>query len=183
MSEYRLRKDGTVDPRSIDLDEACRMSGYNPDLHDPDELVTCDMDHLPRVIDFDKLAGLRHPGGYEVVPGSRAVRIVTSSFRGVSVGARHWYCEIRFTGLLLRLEDGAVTMGGPDTGALFGLPRMDVRRRVTPADLLDTRTDWEGYRVGSMTHRWDSERNAVECAKAIVRLRFRNYSEVRVTRL
>ena len=55
---------------------------------------------------------------------------------------------------------------------------MDVNRPVTAEDLADKRVDWVGYDVGDMTHRWYDPQNAVECAKRIIELRFKNYGEV-----
>ena len=165
-----------MDPATIDLDMACRMTGSWPEEDKP---LTYKSDRFPRVIDFDEIAAIKPPKGYGI-DVDRDIRIVTTSFRGISPGAIHYYCHIDLYGPSLTRDGCHVSgyLGGLKVGKIFKSPRFDVNRIVTAEDLAEKYADWDGYNVGDITHRWYSTKNAIECAKACVRLRFRNYGKI-----
>lgn len=172
---------GYVDPGSIDLDLACRMSGAWDSHFADDKPYTYKSDFYRAVIDFDELAKIKPPKGYGIEV-YRDITIWTSSFRGMCPGAVHYYCNIRFYGPSLTRNGCSVSgyLGGLKVGRIFTSKELNVNRPVTKEDLSDKYADWDGYQVGDMTHRWYSTKNAIECAKRIVELRFRNYGEITV---
>lgn len=165
-----------IDPSTIDLKMAIEMT--SGEFTEP---LSYKSNFFPEMIDFDELEKVKPPKGYKFKLFSRDLKIEITSFRGVCPGAVHYYCTIKFfTPLLYK---GNVTGGGarwPKIGGIFGLDRMDVHRPVTAEDLADKHVDWTGYYVGDMTHRWYDTQNAIECAKRIIELRFRNHGEVEV---
>ena len=42
------------------------------------------------------------------------------------------------------------------------------------------RVHWDYYDVGCMTHRWNDAKNAIACAKKVIKLRFKNYGKITV---
>jgi len=166
-----------IDPLTIDLKKALEMTLWND--YDADRRLTYKSNHFPKVIDFDDIAKVRPPKGFDVKLFSRDIKIETSSYRGVCPGAVHFYCHIRFDGLSL-ISGGYSVSGatGAHEGRIFGVQTIDVNRPVTAEDLADKYSDWTGYSVGDMTHRWYNTKNAIECARRIVELRFRNYGNI-----
>ena len=166
-----------MDPETIDFDMACRMTAAWP----IDEPLTYKSNHFPKVIDFDELAKIKPPRGYGIEV-YRDITIRTTSFRGVCPGAVHYYCDIDFYGLSLTKGRYSVSgyLDGLKLGGIFTSRGLNVCRPLTEEDLADKYSDWSGYSVGDFTHRWYSTKNAIECAKACIRHRFRNYGEVRI---
>lgn len=168
-----------MDPATIDLDMACRMTGAWDAQFADEKPYTYKSRFFRKIIDFDELAAIKPPKGYGI-DVDRDIRIRTTSFRGISPGAIHYYCSIDNNFLSLTKEGYHVSgyLGGLKLGRIFTLPGLDVNRMVTAEDLADKYADWDGYKVGDFTHRWYSTKNAIECAKACVRLRFRNYGKI-----
>ena len=172
-----------IDPLSIDMDKALEMtmwSDWSGRGGEPKRL-TYKSNHFPKVIDFSELAKVKPPRGFGIELFSRDITIETSSYRGVCPGAVHYYCNIKFHALSLmkgrRYICGAT---GAHEGRIFGCQSISVNRPVTAEDFADKYSDWDGYDVGDMTHRWYDTENAIECAKQIVKLRFKNYGEINV---
>lgn len=165
-----------LDPSTIDLDMALEMThGHFT------EPLSYKTNRLPHIIDFDELEKIKPPRGYRFNLHSRDIRIEVTTFRGMCPGAVHYYCNIKFWGP--SLYRGNVTGCGPswpEIGSIFGHNSIDVNRPVTAEDLAEKSVDWTGYDVGDMTHRWYDTQNAVECAKRIIELRFKNYGEIEV---
>ena len=93
--------------------------------------------------------------------------------------------EPQFFGCCIERDDGCMTFSNPVTGKEWRASspfrycvRVGVDRLVTEDDLKYGEGDWSGFEVGSMVHRWSSSENAIECAKRIIELRFRNYGEI-----
>ena len=172
-----------IDPSSIDLDKALEMtmwSDHGWDKREPKRL-TYKSNYFPKVIDFEELEKVKPPKGFGIAVLSRDLRIETTSFRGVCPGAVHYYCCIKFDGLSLVQGNSYISGAtGVDEGRIFGMRTMDVYRPVTEEDLADKYADWTGCRVGEMTHRWYDTKNAIECAKRIIELRFKNYGNIEV---
>ena len=166
-----------IDPSTIDLEMALEMTCGR--FTEP---LSYKSDSLPHVIDFDELERVKPPKGYTFRQHSRDIRIEVTTFRGTCLGAVHYYCTIHFFGPSLCDKDGNSGFGAgwPKIGSIFGWNRMEVHRPVTAEDLADKYADWTGYHVGDMTYRWDDTQNAIECAKRIIELRFKNYGEVEV---
>jgi len=167
-----------MNPDTIDFEMACRMTGASYTIDEP---LTYKSNFFPRVIDFDELARIKPPRGYgfEV---SRDLTIRTSSFRGLCWNAVHYYCDIDSYGLSLKKGDCIVGgyLGGLKLGRICRSINLQVNRIVTEEDLKDKFSDWDGYSVGDFTHRWYSSKNAIECAKACIKQRFRNYGKIRI---
>lgn len=170
-----------INAESIDLEMAWRMTRSLESLFPDDEPYTYESDYFRKVIDFDELAAIKPPKGYGIEVW-RNITIRTTSFRGICPGAVHYYCTINFYGPSLMRGDCSVCgyLGGLKVGRIFGGHSIDVNRPVTEDDLADKRADWEGFHVGDYTHRWDSTKDAIECAKACVKLRFKNYGEITI---
>lgn len=175
---------GYVNPKSIDLDLAYRMSkGWA--FHEPPEHLTLERDEFPKIIDFDEYAKIKAPKGYRVVvPICRDIRIETSCF-AYSIGSTHTFLDLHFYGCCIERDDGCMTCSNPVTGKEWRatspyryLVRVGVDRLVTDDDLKYGEGDWSGFEVGDMIHRWSSSENAIECAKRIIELRFRSYGEI-----
>ena len=172
-----------INPESIDLEMAWRMTRSLVSLFPDNKPYTYKSDNFRKVIDFDELAAIKPPKGYGIEVW-RDITIRTSSFRGLCPEAVHYYCTIQYHGpSLTRFENGVYCsvfgyVGKLKIGRIFGMHQIDVNRPVTEDDLADKRADWEGFHVGDFTHRWDSTKDAIECAKACVKLRFKNYGEI-----
>lgn len=170
-----------IDPQSIDLDMALAMSGAWDSHFADNKPYTYKSDFFRAIIDFDEFASIKPPKGYGIGV-SRDIKIRTSSFRGLCYGAVHYYCDIDFCGPYLTKNGNGVCgyLGGLKVGRIFTCKTLNVNRPVTKEDFADKYADWDGYDVGDMTHRWYDTKNAIECAKRIVEIRFRNYGELTV---
>lgn len=165
-----------IEPSRIGLHMALEMTcGYFT------EPLSYKSNLLPHIIDFEELGKIKPPRGYRFDLYSRDVKIEITTFRGMCPGAVHYYCGIKFWGP--SLYKGNVTgigPGWPKIGRIFSHNRIDVNRPVLAEDIAEKHVDWTGYKVGDMTHRWYDTQNAIECARRIIELRFRNYGEVEV---
>lgn len=170
-----------LNPESIDLEMTCQMVYNFAMLFPDDKPYTYKSDFFHKVVDFDELASIKPPKGYGIEV-RRDITIRTSTFRGMCPEAVHYYCTINFYGPSLMQGDCSVAghLGRLKIGGIFGMHRVELNRPVTEDDLADKRADWEGFHVGDYTHRWDSTKDAIECAKACVKLRFKNYGEIRI---
>lgn len=166
---------------SIDLEMAWKMAHNFASQFPDDKPYTYKSDFFHKVIDFDEIAAIKPPKGYGIEVW-RDITIRTTSFRGMCPGAVHYYCTINFYGPSLMQSNCSVAgyLGGLKIGRIFGMHHVDVNRPVTEDDLADEQADWEGYHVGDFTHRWYSTKDAIECAKACVKLLFKNYGEITV---
>jgi hypothetical protein len=164
---------------AIDLDMACRLTRSLGQSEVDVRRLTYKSDHFHKVIDFDELATIEPPEGYEITV-DRDITIRINTFRGISPRAVHYYCDILFHGPSLKQGNYYVSgyIKGVDVGRIFRPQTMPVNRFVTEEDLKDNNSDWEGYFVGSLTHRWYSIEEAIERAQEIIKLRFKNYGEV-----
>lgn len=168
--------------QEIDLKEAYCMCTHSAVYEAPiDEALTYKSNTLPLIVDFDKFRKIVLPCGYRVGRLHRWIDIVITSFRGMCPGAKHFYCNIEFFGPLI--QKGKYQYSGCkefDVGKIFGYHKIELFRRLTEDDLSDKNIDWDFYNVGDMTYRWNSIENAVESAKRVIRLRFRNYGKINV---
>ena len=177
-----------IDSSSIDLEEAYCMCShareYFASSENEEKHLTYKSDSFPLVIDFDKLDKIEPPAGYALNKANRNIEIRISTFAGYCVGAKHYYCDIKFEGPTLKDEKDGFTysFGKPskDVGDIFGFHKIELYRRLTEKDLSDKNIDWDYYDVGDMTHRWNDAENAIACAKKVIKLRFRNYGSVAV---
>ena len=179
---------GYVDPATIDLELAYEMTrGWH--FGDPPEKFSFESDAFPKVIDFDELRKVKPPKGYKMdFRNGRDIRIVTSCFdRSIVWNSTHIFLDIKFFSCYVMTEDGYSVFKNPVTkkewksGSPFeGFVTMKCDRRVTEEDLKYGQGDWTGFEVGDMIHRWSSSANAIECAKRIIELRFRNYGKIEI---
>lgn len=171
-----------VNPSEIDLKAAYRMTNCCVTRGDmPTKASLSYLSNvLPPIIDLDELTKIPVPDGCKVQIHSKDIRIVVSTFRYCCVGAKHWYCKIIFYPIELTKNGRLVYDGykGIELGDIFGQQYVHVKRPVTEDDLNDETADWVGFDIGDMTSRWDDPDNAIECAKAIVKLRFKNFGKV-----
>ena len=177
-----------VDPLTIDLKEAYCMCSHRREYETPKsegKPLTCKTDIFPLVIDFDDFKKIETPEGYEIAEPKRDITIRITTFAGYSIGAKHYYCDLKFDGPLLKdKKDGFVySFGKPrgidvDVGDIFGCHTIELYRRLTEKDLADKNIDWDFYDVGHMTHRWNNVKNAIACAKKVIALRFKNYDKI-----
>lgn len=178
---------GYVDPATIDLDLAYEMTrGWQID--DPPETFSFESDALPKIIDFDELRKVRPPRGYKIDDfGGRDIKIVTSCFdRSIVWNSTHIFLDIQFFGVYLT-KDGYHVYENPVTkkpwkgqSPFNGIVTIKCDRRTTEDDLKYGEGDWTGFDVGDMIHRWSSSANAIECAKRIIELRFKNYGKIEI---
>lgn len=179
-----------IDPKTIDLKEAYCMCSHKIEYTPPEgegKPLACKTDEFPLVIDFDDFKKIEPPTGFEIVEPERDIAIRITTFAGYSIGAKHYYCDLRFDGPLLKdKKDGFVySFGKPrgvdvDIGNIFGFHNVELYRRLTEKDLADKNIDWDYYDVGYMTHRWNNVKNAIACAKKVIKLRFKNYGKIEV---
>ena len=177
-----------VDPSTIDLKEAYCMCSHRREYKTPKsegKPLTCKTDIFPLVIDFDDFKKIEVPEGYEIAEPKRNIIIRITTFAGYAIGAKHYYCDLKFDGPLLKdKKDGFVfSFGKPigvDVGNIFGCHTIELYRRLTEKDLADKSIDWKYYEVGDMTYRWNNVKNAIACAKKVIKLRFRNYGRILV---
>ena len=172
-----------MDPATIDFDMACQMTGYWFGILEDGKRLTYKSDHFPKIIDFDQLAKIKPPKGYGIKQYDRDITIETSTFRGTCVEAVHYYCQLRFSGPSITQGENSICghiPGVKKVGRIMGYQRMDLYRPVNEDDLKQTHSDWTGYSVGDMTHRWSTEKEAVDAALRVIPLRFRNYGKVYV---
>lgn len=178
-----------VDPSSIDLEEAYCMCSHRTEYSPPEcegRPLALESDEFPLVIDFDDFGKIEPPEGYEIVKSRRNITIRITTFAGYCADAKHYYCDLKFDGPLLKSKkDGFVySFGKPRKGIdiyvgdIFGFHKIELYRRLTEKDLSDKNIDWDYYDVGDMTHRWNDAENAIACAKKVIKLRFRNYGDV-----
>lgn len=178
-----------IDPKSIDLKEAYCMCSHKIEYTPPEsegKPLTYKTDVFPLVIDFDDFNKIKAPDGYEIIEARRTITIRISSFIGYSIGAKHYYCDLKFDGPMLKdKKDGFVYSfgkpfddAGKDIGDIFGRHKIELYRRLTEKDLSDKNIDWDYYDVGYMTHRWNNVKNAIACAKKVIKLRFKNYDKI-----
>ena len=185
---HSAMKDETdVDPESIGLEEAYCMCSHAREYFAPEDegkQLTYKSDGFPLVIDFDELDKIEPPAGYALNKANRNIEIMISTFNGYCPGAKHYYCDIKFEGPTLKDEKDGFTysFGKPseEVGDIFGFHKIELYRRLTDNDLADKNIDWDYYDVGSMTHRWNDAKNAVACAKKVIKLRFKNYGKIAV---
>ena len=178
-----------VDLLSIDLKEAYCMCSHRPEYWQPEnegKPLTCSSNGFPLVIDFDDFKKIEVPKGYEIIEPKRDITIRITTFAGYSIGAKHYYCDLKFDGPLLKdKKDGFVYSFGKPRGVvvgdIFGRRTRELYRRLTEKDLTDKNIDWDYYVVGEMTHRWNNVKNAIACAKKVIKLRFRNYDSILVS--
>ena len=179
---------GAIDPASIDLDLACRMSRGWCLCDDFPERMCLERRGFPRIIDFDDYAKVEAPEGWAIhVPENRDITIRVTCFPDYVCGSTHNYCEIEFMGLVLvdLADPGRWVRENPVTGRELKEPfgymvRLDIEKPVTEDDLRHGSGDWTGFEVGGMCHRWPTAANAIECARRVVGLRFRNHGEILV---
>jgi len=176
-----------IDPKSIDLEEAYCMCSHAREYFAPEnegKQLTYKSDGFPLVIDFDELDRVEPPAGYALNKANRNIDIRISTFSGYCPGAKHYYCDIKFEGPTLKDEKNGFTysFGKPseDVGDIFGFHKIELYRRLTKNDLADKNIDWDYYDVGCMTHRWNDAKNAIACAKKVIKLRFKNYGKITV---
>ena len=167
-----------MDIDKIDLDMACRMT----DCYLQDKWpLTYKSNRFNHIIDFDVLAKIKPPKGYGISLPSRDITVETSTFRGTCIEAVHYYCDIKFYGPSI-MQGGfyisGYISGVKDIGRIIGCQRLHLNRPVTEDDLNHKFSDWTGYMVGDMTHRWNTTGEAIEAALRVIHLRFRNYSKV-----
>lgn len=108
------------------------------------------------------------------------VTLCITSFRGISIGAVHFYGTLEYSGP--SLSDGKSFYGGyisdgwskmsRDITSLFGLLRIEITRPVTSSDLSNDPIRWEGYEVGDSTNSFDTKESILAVATQIVKLRF-----------
>lgn len=170
-----------LDPKTIDLKEAYCMCSHAREYSAPEnegKQLTCKSDGFPLVINFDELDKIEPPAGYSLNKARRSIEIRISTFAGYCAGAKHYYCDLKFEGPTLRDEKDGFTysFGKPkdtEVGDIFGFHKIELYRRLTDNDLADKSIDWDFYDVSCMTHRWNDPKNAIACAKKVIKLRFK----------
>ena len=182
-----MKEKTDVDPKSIDFKEAYGRYSHAREYFAPEnkgKRRTYKSNSFPLVIDFDELDKIEPPTGYALNKANRNIEIRISTFAGYCAGAKHYYCDIKFEGPTLKDEKGGFTysFGKPnkEAGDIFGFHKIELYRRLTENELAEKNIDWDYYDVGCMTHRWNDAKNAIACAKKVIKLRFKNYGKITV---
>ena len=182
-----MKEKTDVDPKSINLKEAYCMCSHAREYFVPKnegKQLTYKSNSFPLAIDFDELDKIEPPTGYTLNKANRNIEIRISTFAKYCAGAKHYYCDIKFEGPTLKDKKGGFTysFGKPnkEVGDIFGFHKIELYRRLTENDLADKNIDWDYYDVGCMTHRWNDVKNAIACAKKVIKLRFKNYGKITV---
>ena len=143
----------------------------------------------PLIFDKNFGADIKIPGRpdyYIEVREKPVVRIEITSWRGISIGAVHWYANIRADApnICSKDENGRVTshcgyiseewkqMPKEITDMIGGEYRIEVQRPVTQADFDKDPDRWEGYEIGWSTDAFDTKTEAFNTAKKIAEYRF-----------
>lgn len=183
-----MKEKTDIDSKSIDIKEAYCMCSHIRKYCQPEnegKTLTYRSNDFPIVIDFDELDKIEPPAGYVLNKANRNIEIRISTFNGYCPGAKHYYCDIKFEGPTLKDEKDEFTysFGEPskEVGDIFGFHKIELYRRLTKDDLVDKSIDWDYYDVGDMTHRWNSIKNAIACAKKVIKLRFKNYGKIEIS--
>lgn len=115
----------------------------------------------------------------------RKRHIDVSTFRGISVGAIHYYAQINADGIIITKErDGeTITYGGyiceefsqicrKQRGKYDKIYKIEVMRKLTQKEIDDDPIRWEHYKPGDNTNAFYTKKEALEQAVEIAKLRF-----------
>ena len=141
INKAREKQSIDVNPSSIDLEEAYCMCSHRTEYAPPEsegKLLTYTSDEFPLVIDFDDFKKIKPPAGFEIAEPKRCITIRITTFAGYSIDAKHYYCDLKFDGPMLKnKKDGFVySFGKPrgcetDIGDIFGCQTIELYRRLT----------------------------------------------------
>ena len=145
--------------------------------------------NIPDVVPVDFGVGIKFKDdkGIEYTTAPRdgwhgTVRADITSWRGISVGAIHYYAKIRiFEPNLIYIEDGKecrASIGGyfdrhkPNDAKDIDI---EVVRKLTSKEIEDDPERWRGYDVGDLTNCWEDEAELIAMVKKIIRNRFKGW--------
>ncbi len=121
--------------------------------------------------------------GYNKRNQIRRATVTISSFRGISIGAVHYYGTIAIQGVNMEYDDkpGTSTLGGKWEDE-FPLSRyryeLQLRRPITQEEIdIDEELGYELARfpyqqAGDLTQCWETEESIIEFAKEVFKTRF-----------
>jgi hypothetical protein len=120
----------------------------------------------------------------------RRVILRMSSFIGMSSDAEHYYGKLEVQGVDMAYNDRphCSTFGDEDKDPLSGYTyRIQLKRRVTQEDKDKDKTarweaeiKWDGYRVGSLTDRFNSKEDLINFATEVFNTRFKGDWEFKI---
>lgn len=144
---------------------------------------------LPDVIPVDFGVGLKFKDDegieYTTLPRERyeaTIHAKITSWRGISMGAIHYYAKIHLSDLSLSY----VKHGKPCTSSISGYfdrhkpndaksCEIEVVRELTSQEMFDDPQRWDCYHVGDLTNCWESEEELIALVKKIIRNRFKGW--------
>lgn len=144
---------------------------------------------LPDIIPVDFGVGVKFKDDegteYTTLPRDRYSGIIQAkitSWRGISIGAIHYYAKIHLSDPNLSyIEDGKKCQSSisgsfdkfkPNDAKSY---QISVVRELTSQEIFDDPERWECYRVGSETNCWESEEELIAVIKKIIRNRFKGW--------
>lgn len=126
-----------------------------------------------------------HPEYFLGEPWNNDVKIEITSFRGISIGAIHYYANICVNQPdICKVENGqTLSCGGyiceewknmPNsiTDNYGGFWHIDVRRPLTQAEIEADPNRWRSYSPNDFTSSFESKKEAIETAKKVAAFRF-----------
>ena len=148
-----------------------------------------DFGRYPVIIDTTPLADFsipNHPEFFLQEPHNNFVIIEITSFRGISIGAIHYYANIycKMPVICSKEEDGRVYRHGglicneweempkEITSFIGGRYHIEANRPVTKEELEKYPDRWEGYELGDNTPSFETMSEAISVAKRIAEYRF-----------
>lgn len=145
-----------------------------------DELLFEEFEELPDVISVDYGVGLKFKDdkGKEYITikdEKREVIFRISTYRGISVGAIHYYGRLVVYDLSLKHENGISNIGGsfdkfkPKEAKGFDI---EIQRKITEKELKDYPDRFKGYRVGSSTSCFYTKKSLIEAGKKVFKRKF-----------
>jgi len=120
----------------------------------------------------------------------RRVTLKISSFIGISCEAEHYYGKLEVQGVDMAYNDRPdwSTFGDEDKNPLLGYTyRIELKRKVTQEDKDKDKTarceaerKWDGYKVGHLTDRFNSEEDLINFATEVFNARFKGDWEFKI---
>lgn len=127
-----------------------------------------------------------HPEYFLGKPWNNDVKVEITSFRGISIGAIHYYAKliVNQPNICCINENGSTSICGgyiceewrsmpkSVSANIGGLWTIDALRELTQAEIDSDPSRWDYYRAGEFTNCFETKKEAIETAKKVAAFRF-----------
>ena len=154
----------------------------------PKEIMECSSDRgvLPEYFNINVGLDFKlktRPELYAKVNNPRTVKIILTTFRGLSWDAVHYYSKIEADGIYIVDPETNYSIGGYICEEYKNLPKekdaiwswkyeIEVERYITQQELDENPNRWRGYELGWTTNAFYTKEDALAQALKIVEARF-----------